>query len=168
MIPLDELRIDNLILKVNPNAGVDKPEICKVFFINRKDCNVSIRRLRKCLHNGAIIDLPKVGENDTYIFPSNPVDFNLILPIPLTEEILSKSPDVTSNSKVFINPRDVDDQEEKTYFLGNIKLIDLENGEWKAEYYSLENVLNNHLILYVHELQNLYFSLTNNPLTLDI
>lgn len=93
--------------------------------------------------------------------------YSMLYPIQVTEDILLKSPDVRVNPDAFISPFDTP-PDETIYFLGNIKLIRLGYAKWKAEYYTHENIPNDPLILFVHELQNLYFNQTGNLLNLNI
>lgn len=86
--------------------------------------------------------------------------------LPLTEDILLGSPDVSVNPNAFIDPSDTP-PDETIYFLGNIKLIRQGYAKWKAEF-SNENVPNNLLILYVHELQNLYVNLMDKELEIKL
>lgn len=95
------------------------------------------------------------------------VTYGMLYPIQLTEDILLRCPDIRINPNVFLNDRDTP-PDETIYFLGNIKLIRLGYAEWKAEYQTHVNILNDPLILYVHELQNLYSNLSDNPFNLEI
>lgn len=92
--------------------------------------------------------------------------YRMLYPIQVTENILLRSPDININPNAFIDPSDTP-PDETIYFLGNIKLIRLGYAKWKAEF-SDENVPNDPLILYVHELQNLYVNLIDKELELKL
>lgn len=88
-------------------------------------------------------------------------------PIPLSEEILLKNPDIFSiNSAAFVNAGELP-PEEIIYYIDNIKLTRIGVNAWKAEYW-VNDILNDPSVLFVHELQNLYQSVTGNYLDLNI
>lgn len=93
--------------------------------------------------------------------------YRMLYPIQVTEDILLRSPDISLNPNAFIDPSDTP-PDETIYFIGNAKLIRLGYAEWKAEYYTHDNIPNDPLILFVHELQNLYFALTGEELQIKL
>lgn len=93
--------------------------------------------------------------------------YRMLYPIQVTEDILLRCPDIRINPNAFINDRETP-PDETIYFLGTIKLVKFGYAKWKAEYHTHVNILNDPLILYVHELQNLYFNQTGNLLNLNI
>lgn len=86
MIDIRELRINNLVLKENPN--VKQNEICKVFNINHEDNCISLERLGKSIDKVGTIMKICINKQDRYIFPANPVDINCVEGITITKYIL--------------------------------------------------------------------------------
>lgn len=150
MIKVNELRVGNYVLLPNPNHN-NRNEICRVSVANRDKNYVSL--IRMSLFED-FTTIPKIGENDKYTFPNNPIGLDKIYPFRLKESILISSPDaVFNNISLDENePLEIDE----FFSLGSIRLTTTDKIKWAAEYTDPNNVPNSPLILYLHEIQNIY------------
>lgn len=159
MIDVRELRINNLVLKENPNTKQN--EICKVFCINSGDNRISLERLGKSIDEGGSIMKICINKEDRYIFPVNPVDINCVEGFTITEGILlisgfklcSKTINQLCSDVYRLN---IDKCNVVFEAVGGTVMV-LSNG----------NCLCNNITTF-HQLQNIYFDLTGQELEVNL
>lgn len=177
MITANELKIGNLVLLPNPNIDKNYPQICRIFRIDEKEDKVQIERLEhedpldgtlyyKCFKNQCVNLLPL--PNRIYTVLSSLVDINSIYTLPLTEEILLKCGFKKSKT---VNTTFI--MEMKTYSLSpTIRLYAYEDDKGFISDIRLrqgQNRIGNMIrVNSLHQLQNLYFALTQEELDLNL
>lgn len=146
MIAIDELIVGSYVLKENPNHG-NRNEICKVS-IKVDNSQVSLIRMRVFED---FTEIPVLKDDFRYIQPSNPVDIHLIKPCPLNiislEEFGFESESLNEYTQTFVkHPLEI--------------IYNIANG--------FEYNINGHFAKAssLHQLQNLYYTLTKNTLKL--
>ena len=162
MIEVNELRVGNYVLLPNPNHN-NRNEICRVSVANRDKNYVSLTRMSLFED---LTPIPKIGKNDRYTFPNNPIGLDKIYPFRLEESILLNSPDaVFNNISIYEgDPAEIDD----SFNLGAIRLTTTNKIKWDAEYTDSNNVTNTPLILYLHEIQNLYSDVNGREMDINL
>ncbi|KAA4671612.1 hypothetical protein F3B42_14315 [Bacteroides ovatus] len=156
MININELRINSLVLKENPN--IKQNEICKIFCINGEDNCVSLERLGKVVDSVGKVTKISITPQERYIFPVNPVDIHCIESFLLTEELLLKCGFVYNADDCF------DKQNIRLRILGNSISVG-----WGCEVGSGKEWHDTNMeIKFLHQLQNLYFAMTSKELDVNL
>lgn len=163
MIDIKELEIGNIVLKENPNHG-NLEELCRVF--NIRDSVASLERLGKYINSkGLFKKFPKIEQNNALIIIQNPVDFHLLKPVNITQDILircgfrSTEDDYTFIKNIQPNIYDVNlyCHESKGF---SVELVDYNVNDVKKKHSEWFNGL--------HKLQNIYYEFTKIELNINL
>ena len=143
MIDIKELRIGNYVLAFNINYNAN--EVRRVFKINDK--SASLEQLEICIVDGQLRKIT-IDKDGRFVFIANPCVESCMIPIPITEKILLKC---GFKKKPWGSTT--------VYYQNKIEI---------DAHFCLYGVDYNIQLKSLHQLQNLYFTLTGKELKVNL
>ncbi|WP_300701309.1 hypothetical protein [Bacteroides sp.] len=168
LIEFNELREGNYVLANNPHY--ENLEIKRVFDIQEEAA--SLEGLGLCINKGKIEQGVNIDRN-LLIFSTNPYVYQLIEPLPLTNELLLKCGfEEIKDGKTYILPlyfhksNDIKSNNYLCFYCEKGKGVYALYTEYLKDvsFEVKDPVLNNKPCTYLHQLQNLYFDITGEEL----